>query len=479
MKNRGFFPFFVQFVVCTRLSQSVTASQKHLKSSSSRKKPYYCCEIRRFSQRKVDLVLVAALPTRRERKMPNDSTAQKSKNQKNSGSTTGSAGANKDGPTHKICDENPSPRPSKSSEEGMAGKSASNEGSELLKFGSMLAASITELKDTMAGKFDQLEEILTQPDIWVQDTEERDDASEDDGDIDNSGGTTDEPPSKKSKLTSSSEVASKQTVLNSIAEKMQMQEKVDPGINEQLAKMINQLMFKKEKPDEEKLKEKLSHLIRPANCDSLVTTKVDELIWQRLRPQTRSFDSRAQVAQSCIVKSVTILSKMLDKALNLKDKLPDLTKSPDSNLDDLQTELDTLINDGMEAIETMSFASYEVNARRRECIKPDLNEDYMSLFSPSVPINQFLFGGDTSKRLEEIEKTNKVVRKAMVQQSPYPRQHHYKSGGSNKFRGRGPRPQTQRQGFAQRPFLGKRSSPYGNPYQKPQKGGGKRKETKP
>ena len=75
----------------------------------------------------------------------------------------------------------------------MAGKSASNEGSELLKFGSMLAASITELKDTMAGKFDQLEEILTQPDIWVQDTKERDDASEDDGDIDNSGSTTDEP----------------------------------------------------------------------------------------------------------------------------------------------------------------------------------------------------------------------------------------------------------------------------------------------
>lgn len=43
--------------------------------------------------------------------------------------------------------------------------------------------------------------------------------------------------------------------------------------------MINQLMFKKEKPDEGKLNEKLSHIIRPANCNSLVTTKVDELIW--------------------------------------------------------------------------------------------------------------------------------------------------------------------------------------------------------
>ena len=120
-----------------------------------------------------------------------------------------------------------------------------------------------------------------------------------------------------------------------------MQEKVDSGIDEQLAKMINQLMFTKEKPDEEKLKEKLSHIIRPANCDSLVTNKVDELIWQRLRPQTQSFDSRAQVAQTCVVKSVTILSKIIDKALNLKDMLSDLTESPDSNLDDVQTELDT------------------------------------------------------------------------------------------------------------------------------------------
>ena len=120
----------------------------------------------------------------------------------------------------------------------------------------MLAASILELKDTIAGKFAQLEEILIQPDIWAQDTEERYDALEDDADIDNSDGTTDEPPSKKSKLTSPGEVTSKQTVLNIMAEKMQVQEKVDPALNEQLGKMINHLMFKKEKRDEEKLKEK-------------------------------------------------------------------------------------------------------------------------------------------------------------------------------------------------------------------------------
>ena len=75
--------------------------------------------------------------------MANDTTAQKSKNQKSSGSTTGNTGANKDGPTHKNCHENLDSRPSKNSEKEMAGKSASNEGSELLKFGSMLATSIT------------------------------------------------------------------------------------------------------------------------------------------------------------------------------------------------------------------------------------------------------------------------------------------------------------------------------------------------
>ena len=51
-----------------------------------------------------------------------------------------------------------------------------------------------------------------------------------------------------------------------------MQKKVDTGISEQYAKLINHILFKQEKPDEEKLKERLGQIIRPANCDLLVTT---------------------------------------------------------------------------------------------------------------------------------------------------------------------------------------------------------------
>ena len=180
----------------------------------------------------------------------------------------------------------------------MAQKSASSKGSELLKFGSMLSDSITELKNTLVGKFDQLKQTLTQPILWEQNGDGQGDLSASGPDSDGCDGhaTGNKQPTKKSMSTASVETTSKQKVLSTIAEKMQMQEKVDPGIDAQLTEMINQLMFKKERPDEDKLKEKLGLITRPDNCNSLVTTKIKELIWQRLRPQTRSFDSRAQVA---------------------------------------------------------------------------------------------------------------------------------------------------------------------------------------
>lgn len=102
---------------------------------------------------------------------------------------------------------------------------------------------------------------------------------------------------------------------------------------------------------------------------------------------------------------------MLDNALTLKDKLRELLK-PGTNAnseDTLQKEIDTLIKDGVNTLEVMSFANYEINARRREYIKPVLNEGYTSLFS-AVPINQYVLGGDTSKRLEDIDKTNEVLK---------------------------------------------------------------------
>ncbi|EDO37012.1 predicted protein [Nematostella vectensis] len=188
-----------------------------------------------------------------------------------------------------------------------------------------------------------------------------------------------------------------------------MKEKTEKSVNAQLAELVNNLIFKDEKPDEAEMKESMKKIIRPENCNLLVATKVDELIWNRPRPQTRSFDSRAQTAQSALVKGVIELTKQLNGIIGLQAQV----KENKIDNSDIVIELDKLVEKGMSSIEMLSYANYELNCRRRECMKPDLNDDYTSLFSSSVPINKFLFGGDTSKRLDDIDKTNKVVRKAM------------------------------------------------------------------
>ncbi|EDO30430.1 predicted protein [Nematostella vectensis] len=171
-----------------------------------------------------------------------------------------------------------------------------------------------------------------------------------------------------------------------------MKEKTEKSGNAQLAELVNNLIFKDEKPDEAEMKESMEKIIRPENCNLLVATKVDELIWNRLRPQTRSFDSRAQTAQSALVKGVIELTKQLNGIIDLQAQV----KENKIDNSDIVIELDKLVEKGMSSIEMLSYANYELNCRRRECMKPDLNDDYTSLFSSSVPINKFLFGGDTS-----------------------------------------------------------------------------------
>ena len=95
----------------------------------------------------------------------------------------------------------------------------------------MLSESIRDLKNTLARKFDQLEQTLTQQGVWNADDEECDVLSHSNHTTESTGGSTtaDEPPSERQRSTpSSGETISKQKVLNSIAgKKMQMLEKVD------------------------------------------------------------------------------------------------------------------------------------------------------------------------------------------------------------------------------------------------------------
>ena len=75
-------------------------------------------------------------------------------------------------------------------------------------------------------------------------------------------------------------------------------------------------MFEAKKPDEAKIREEAHKILRPEPRESLVVTKVDELIWNHLHLTTRSFDARVQTARGALVKGVIEITKMFDGILD-------------------------------------------------------------------------------------------------------------------------------------------------------------------
>ena len=66
------------------------------------------------------------------------------------------------------------------------------------------------------------------------------------------------------------------------------------------------------------------------------------------------------------------------------------------------------------------LANRDVNLKRRDLIRPDLNKQYASLFNPSITISTFLFGDDLNKEVEELTISNKLSNKVTPKQRAEP-----------------------------------------------------------
>ena len=59
----------------------------------------------------------------------------------------------------------------------------------------------------------------------------------------------------------------------------------------------------------------------------------------------------------------------------------------------------------------------ELNLRRRESLKPDLNAQFASLCNQTTPITSELFGDDLGKEIDEVSRANKLSRKLSSKRS--------------------------------------------------------------
>ena len=84
---------------------------------------------------------------------------------------------------------------------------------------------------------------------------------------------------------------------------------------------------------------------------------------------------------------------IVEELVEAKDKVPkDVLDVP------------ALIRAATDAIALTGAANFELNMRRRNNIKPELNEDYKHLRFKSVPFTESLFGDDSelSKQLKDL-----------------------------------------------------------------------------
>ena len=73
------------------------------------------------------------------------------------------------------------------------------------------------------------------------------------------------------------------------------------------------------------------------------------------------------------------------------------------------TEIDRdIIRSLVDGIGLLATANREVNFRRREHIKLELNFNYKHLCSNTLPVTTELFGDDISKQVKELTEVNRV-----------------------------------------------------------------------
>ena len=181
-------------------------------------------------------------------------------------------------------------------------------------------------------------------------------------------------------------------LLDEIAQSLDETERTGDPVSDKLALIANKRWNHKLSDDQ--LKEKAEKYPRPANCDKVVSPRVNPEIWAKLPRAVRGEDHKLFRVQTQL-STVTNLVQATDMLLKAKS-------------DPKSLQIDDLVRMNTDAVALVSHASHELAQRRREIIKPHLHRDYIELCSQEVPVTSLLFGDDLQTELTRIRATNKI-----------------------------------------------------------------------
>ena len=185
-------------------------------------------------------------------------------------------------------------------------------------------------------------------------------------------------------------------LLSEIAEDFLNGDESGPAVDKQLAEFITNLWSKK-LPDS-KLKDKAAKYLRPSNCETLTTPRVNPEIWGKLSHSVKQQDLRTSSTQKTVGTAGAVMCKSIELLLEMKN-----SKQPPSDSD-----IQQLIKMNTDAVALLGHAHVDLSHRLRESIKPQLHKDYAGLCASHIPVIGLLFGNDLQTQLNNIRASNRM-----------------------------------------------------------------------
>ena len=185
-------------------------------------------------------------------------------------------------------------------------------------------------------------------------------------------------------------------LLSEIAEDFVNADDSGPAVDKKLAEFINNLWSKK--LSDTTLKEKSAKYLRPVNCETLTTPRVNPEIWEKLSHSVKQQDLRSSSIQKTVSSAGAAMCKSIEMLLEMRN-----SKQPMSDSD-----IQKLVKMASDAVALLGHAHIDLSHRRRDSIKPHLNKDYAGLCASHVPITALLFGDGLQTQLNNIRASYRV-----------------------------------------------------------------------
>ena len=185
-------------------------------------------------------------------------------------------------------------------------------------------------------------------------------------------------------------------LLTQITISLSSSDETGPPVSEKLSKLVND-KFQTEY-SVEKRKEILQKYKIPSNCTELSVPKVDPEIWGNLTGNSKRSDIRMSVLQDTLLKVSSAIIVTVGDLLGHREK----KTSPDYK---------TLIPRLTDSIALIGYVHNELSFKRRDAIRPFLNQEFKQACSRTLKPGKLLFGEDLPKTLQELKATNKIMNK--------------------------------------------------------------------